>query len=182
MKYSKYIPLKGRGKWLLLAVAALVCAGAVLAAMLFSSVQEVEDLNGPDDHSLTSITLEEIISTTGDYTAIMSSTSSSRGDTGVEGRLRDYDCDDCRFQCRSISGIRTLQATVAQSDTLTLEFDITLTAGNLEIVILIDGEYHCHVDIDGPQTVVLEDVAGKTVVVRMGAEDAEVEVSVRRSW
>jgi hypothetical protein len=55
-----------------------------------------------------------------------------------------------------------------------------LEEGNLEIIIVVDGEYYAHVPINQTSSVALSDIAGKTVLVKMAAESAKVSVVVKR--
>ena len=51
----------------------------------------------------------------------------------------------------------------------------------MELAIVIDGEYHSNVAIDTIAQITLENVSGKTVLVRLAGESAKAEVSVTRS-
>ena len=84
------------------------------------------------------------------------------------------------FSCKKISGVKTLHATKSPYDTLTLKFSSQLDAGNLEIVIIVDGEYYCHVPVNQISTVELTNIGNKTVVVKAAAESASLKISVQR--
>ena len=81
---------------------------------------------------------------------------------------------------KKFSGIDTLQATQTDSNSMTLTVESTLNSGNMEIIIVIDGEYYQHIPTGSKQTIVLEDIAGKLVLVKMAAESADVRVVVER--
>lgn len=71
---------------------------------------------------------------------------------------------------------------MAEADTLVLFVTTELTAGNLELVVVVDGEYYCHVPIGKAQRIVVENAKGKLVEVRAGAESARVNVTVTRNY
>ena len=73
-----------------------------------------------------------------------------------------------------------MHASKIESGTLILDISSELTAGNAEIILLVDDQYHSHVPVGGKQTVTLDDVAGKTVLVRIGCEAAQLELTVER--
>lgn len=178
MKYRKVITITDWRFWVVMALAALFALG--IATVRILSMEHTEDLNGPGDPSLATITREELLSTSVNYIATMGGSGGEGARSGVEGDLRPYDHERFHLKYRELSGTMTLQATYVTEPVLTLDFDTILTAGNLEIVILIDGEYDRHVDVQGQQTVQIENAAGKTVVVRIAAESAQLELTVSR--
>lgn len=141
-----------------------------------------EDLNGERDTSLSIITMEDIGSTQNDYSATWVETSHSGEQTNVEGRLRNCDYDKCVFRCKQISGVLTLQATNTESETLILDIVSTVELGNLEIHIFVDDQYFSQVNTNGIQTITLEDIANKTVTIKIAAESAQIDVTVERTY
>ena len=73
-----------------------------------------------------------------------------------------------------------MQATLTDSDSLTLTIMSINEKGNMEIFILVDGVIHSRVPINDEVSVTLEGIGGKTVVVRFGAESAKGKVKVTR--
>ena len=163
---------------------ALLIIAVVVAVLLVSTANEVhyEDLNGDQDTSLSVITREDIITTQNAYSATWVEASHSGEQTNVEGRLGDSDYDRCVFRCKQISGIMTLQATNTEAETLTLDIISTVESGNLEILIFVDDQYYTQAGINGPQTIMLEDIANKTVTVKIAAESAQIDVTVERTY
>ena len=51
----------------------------------------------------------------------------------------------------------------------------------MEIVVIVDGQYYDHIPVNQSNTVVLSNVADKLVVVRIGAESAKMQVTVKRT-
>lgn len=165
-----------------------IIVGVVLAVVfvLFAFIRlpqsGIEDTNGVQDTSLAVITLDEMLTAPDHYSAWMTSSGSDGGETSVEGNFKRFDYDEFRFRSEKTSGIQTLQATKVAENQLVLSIQSSLEAGNMEIIIIIDGQYHSHVDTNCEQSVILDGVAGKTVVVRMAAESAKTEVSFSRRY
>lgn len=156
-----------------------VCVAALLLSLLLPTAG-IEDTNGPDNTNLTVITMDEILSDADEYSSYLSKSTRKGSQTNASGRLSTYDYQECSFSCKRISGVMTLQATKIPYNTLTLKCSSQLDAGNLEIVIVVDGEYYCHVPIDQIASVELTDIGSKTVVVKVAAESATLNVSVQR--
>ena len=168
-----------------------ICLGTVVAGVLISLVLvhlffglvkrgAIEDTNGAFDTSLTTVCVEDV--QTNRYSATMLQSRNVGSGTNVGGRLNQYDFDFCTVSARQISGVLTIQATNVDSDKLTLEIDSTLEAGNMEIFIIVDGEVVRTAEVNKAETVTLTDIAGKDVVVKIGAESARMEISVKRSY
>ena len=168
-----------------------ICLGTVLAGVLISLVLvhlffglvkrgSIEDTNGAFDTSLTTVCVVDV--QTNRYSATMLQSRNVGSNTNVGGRLNPYDFDLCTVSARRISGVLTIQATNVDSDKLTLEIDSTLTAGNMEIFIIVDGEVVRTAEVNKAETVTLTDIAGKDVAVKIGAESAEMSISVKRTY
>lgn len=141
---------------------------------------KIEDTNGPEDTSLALITQEELIADNLGMSAYMSVSSGHGEPTQVTGKFADVDYESRSCSWKKISGGVTIHSSKIENGTLILDITSELTAGNAEIIILVDGQYHSHVPVGGKQTVVLDDVAGKTVLVRIGCEAAQLELTVER--
>ena len=87
-----------------------------------------------------------------------------------------------RIFALSISGILTRQATNVDAEELTLEIDSILQSGNLEIFIIVDGEVAQKAEVNKTKIITLTDIAGKDVVVKIGAERACVQIGVKRTY
>lgn len=161
-------------------VATVVISIVVLFIILLSPSMDIEDVNGNEKTNLAVIEADEIISGSDHFSAFSSYTSQSGSRTNVTGNLKNYDYQECAFKCQKISGIMTLQVTKTTCEQLTLEISSELEEGNMEIVIIIDGEYYAYVPVNQNSTIKLSDIAGKTVIVRMAAESAKLSVSVKR--
>ena len=161
-------------------IAGVLAIGALLIG-LFSPSVDIKDNNGAADTSLATIELNDIVSSSDHYSAFSSYTSYKGASTAVEGTLKDRDYQECAFSCQKISGIMTVQATKTKSDTLSLDISSQVDRGNMEIVVIVDGQYYDHIPINQSNTVALSNVADKLVVVRIGAESAKMNVSVKRT-
>ncbi len=163
-----------------LIVVVLLVAGIGIA---LSSSSDFVDTNGADNFALTEITREDILSLNSNYSASMVTQKSSGYHTNIVGRkLRDSDRDHISKSFGRINGVIILQATKISGDTLTLTVKSTVTSGNAEIVILIDGEYYCSVDVNQARSVTLKDVSNKEVVVKLAGENAKISVEVNRAY
>lgn len=163
-------------------ISVLLAAVSVVAFLLvlFFTSSAIEDTNGPNNTNLAVIDMNEILSDVDEYSSILSRSTQKGSQTNIEGRLSEYNYEECTFSSKKFSGVMTLQATRTMHDTLTLAVSSKLDTGNLEIVIIVDGEYHSHVPVNQNTSVVLTDISGKTVVVKLAAESAELKVSVKR--
>lgn len=163
-------------------VAAGVLISLLLVHLMFGLMERgaIEDTNGVVDTSLTTVCVEDVL--TNSYSAIMLQSRNVGSNTNVGGILKKYDFDSCTVSARSLSGVLTIQATNVDADELTLEIDSTLEAGNMEIFIIVDGEVAQQAEVNKTQTITLTDIAGKDVVVKIGAESAEMEIAVNRTY
>lgn len=153
---------------------------AMLLFALLSPAVDIEDINGTKDTSLAVIDVNEFLTASDHYSAFSSYTSQIGSSTNVTGKLKGYDYQECSFQCQKISGVITLQATKTTCNQISLEICSQLEEGNMELVVIVDGEYYDHVPINQNSSIVLSGISGKTVVVKMAAESAKVSVSVTR--
>lgn len=173
---------KKRRKWIVIfAVVFVVTVVIVVASVLWMSSYHIEDTNG-DDPSLAVVTLDDILLNKAGYVATVFERTRTGGSSGVPSQLQEYDAQSIRYSCKTLSGVMTIHATVAEADKLVLFVTTELTAGNLELVVVVDGEYYCHVPIGKAQRVVVENAIGKLVEVRVGAESARVNVTVTRNY
>lgn len=138
------------------------------------------DNNGASDTSLCTIEIDEILNTVNNFSAQSISESYTGGKTNINGELEYADYDNIAFSCKRINGIATLQATKVMDDRIKIVIDSTVSTGNAEIVILIDNNYYCNVDTGCIESLVLNDISGKTIIVRMATESAEVNVNIQR--
>ena len=165
-----------------------VAAGAILAVLAFlllfgfDLAGGIEDTNGALDTSLVTVTREDVLARENSYSAIMLQSRNVGSDTNVGGRFDEYDSDFCAVSARKISGVLTIQATNVNAEKLTLKIDSTLMAGNMEIFLIVDGEVMRMAEVNKTETITLMDIAGKDVVVKIGAESAQMEVSVKRTY
>ena len=158
---------------------------AILIAVIISLTSESDfiDTNGPENFALTEITRDDILIKDNNYRSSMVSEKHSGYHTNIIGtRLRDVDYDYISRSFGKIHGVIILQATKISGNTLTLNISSSMEAGNAEIVIIIDGEYYCSVDVNESQTVTLQDVSNKEIIVKLAAEDAKMKIDVTRAY
>lgn len=162
----------------------LVIALVFVGAKISQSLSLHADYTIPDmsvgSTSLAVITEDDIINSSRQLTMFSFSENFEGAQTNVTGDLAKYDYDISSFSASEISGVRTMQATLTDSDSLTLTIMSINEKGNMEIFILVDGVIHSRVPINDEVSVTLEGISGKTVVVRFGAESAKGKVKVTR--
>jgi len=153
----------------------------VVVVLLLPDKNKTPDTNGEENTSLAVITTDEILETTEAYSANFIRYGYSGSSTQIQDEdLEEFDHDKSSFSCKNMSGINTLQATRTMQDTLDLTIDASVEKGNLEIVILIDGDLYERLEANQAHNITLENIAGKTIVVRFAAESADLSVSVVR--
>ena len=47
---------------------------------------------------------------------------------------------------------------------------------------MIDGEYYCSVIANQNQSITLQDISGKEVIVKLAGEDAKIKVDIVRTY
>lgn len=161
----------------------VIVAILIVVTISLTSESDFIDTNGPENFSLTEITREEILSKDNTYRISMVSERHSGRHTNIIGtRLRDYDYDYISRSFGKIHGVVILQATKISSNTLTLTIHSSVESGNAEIVIMIDGEYYCSVDVNQDQSVTLQNVSDKEVIVKLAGEGAKIKIDVTRVY
>lgn len=168
--------------WLIISLTITIVFVCIVLIRKPHPYQNYVDLNGKDNTSLAIITQEDIISGGKGIYGKNSSGGVGFGaqtNVGLDWTEQDYDRVPQRWGF--MTGVQTLQATKINEGTLILKIDSTLTTGNAEIVIVVDGKYYSHVPVNENVTLTLDDVAGKTVLVCMGCEAAGIDITVERT-
>lgn len=57
-----------------------------------------------------------------------------------------------------------------------------MESGNAEIVIIVDGEYYCSVDVNQDQSIMIQDVRDKEVIIKLAGEEAKMKIDVTRVY
>lgn len=166
--------------YIIIGCVCLVVTTIAVVTVITNPSVDIADTNGDADTTLSAITRDEIISSSNNFSAFSSRYSHKGEATEVTGRMKDYDYAECFYSCKKISGIMTLQATQTSNEQLFLEISSQLNQGNMEIVIIIDGQYYNSIPVNQTQTVVLSGIANKLVLVKIAAESAKMQVSVKR--
>ncbi len=160
----------------------VIVAIFVLAICLIPKV-EYADTNGPDNFALNTITRKEILSSNCKHSASHEVKQSWGSDTKIRSSIyEEYDYDNVSCSYGRIDGIAILQATKISGNSLTLNINSVVESGNAEIVILIDGEYYYSVDVNQNQSVTLQGISNKMVVVKLAAESAKMKVDISRTY
>ena len=158
----------------------LVVVPAIFIVINDYQDKRIPDQNGSTDHSLAVLTMNDLMSDKMS-SLLIGTRVTKRGDsTDVPDRYAEYDCDVLTIAIRSVSGVRTIHATKATCDKLMLSVSSTLQTGNAAIIVLVDGEFYCDVDINTADSFTIKNVSDKLVEVRLAGESAQIEVSVTR--
>ena len=158
---------------------------AILIAVIISLTSESDfiDTNGPENFALTEITQDDILSKDNNCRSSVREASHSGRHTNIIGtRLRDCDYDYISKSFGKIHGVMILQATKISENTLTLNINSSVESGNAEIVIVVDGEYYCSVDVNQHQSITLQNVSNKEVIVKLAGEEAKMKIDVTRVY
>jgi len=162
---------------------AVIVALLIALIILVASESDFVDTNGPENFALTEITRDDVLSKDNNYISSMAVERHSGHHTNITGtRLRDYDYDYISRSFGKIHGVIILQATKISENTLTLNINSSIESGNAEIVIIIDGEYYCSVDVNQDQSIVLQNISNKDVIVKLVGEKAKIKVDVTRIY
>lgn len=169
---------------LCIAVPAVVAVFIAIAVIIsLASESKFVDINGPENFALTEITRDDILSKDNNYRSSMVSERHSGHHTNIIGtRLRDCDYDNISRSFGKIHGVVILQATKISGNTLTLNINSSVESGNAEILIIIDGEYYCSVDVNQDQSIALQDISNKEVIVKLAGEAAKIKIDVTRVY
>ena len=158
---------------------------AILIAVIISLASESNfvDTNGPENFALTEITRDDILSKNNNYRSWMVSEQHSGRHTNIIGtKLRDVDYDYISRSFGKIHGVVILQATKISGNTLTLNINSSVESGNAEIVIIVDGEYYCSVDVNQNQSITLQNIANKEILINLAGEGAKMKIDVTRVY
>ena len=157
----------------------------ILMAILIPSTLESDfvDTNGPDNFALTEITQAEILQKRNNYTSSVGSAKHSGKHTKIVGEeLLECDYDYVSKDFRRLHGVVVFHATKISENTLTLNINSSVESGNAEIVILVDGKYHCSVDVNQAQSVTLQGISNQEVIVKLAGEGAKIKIDVTRVY
>ena len=158
---------------------------AILIAVIISLASESNfvDTNGPENFALTEITRDDILTKNNNYRSSMVSEQHSGRHTNIIGtKLRDVDYDHISRSFGKIHGVVILQATKISGNTLTLNINSSVESGNAEIVIIVDGEYYCSVDVNQNQSITLQNIANKEILIKLAGEGAKMKIDVTRVY
>ena len=182
-------PKSNNVKYVLACIGACAVGIAVTLILVFLIVfllapEPMEDLNGADT-SLAVFTKEEVLTGIGNkWNALFVSEGLYGEHTNVAERWisEAYDYDKCSFKCKTINGVKTMQITNIESDSLTLSIESVLESGNMEIYVIVDGILYEKVPVGQAYSSTIEGIAGKDVEVRFAAESAKLSIQVIRYY
>ena len=143
----------------------------------------IPDSNGADDYSLAVLKQSDIVDKLSEYTMLNFGISRDGEQSLIDDKkLKKSDFDKVSMTTHDFSGVDVLQSTKTDKANLVLTLTSSIEAGNLEIVILVDGEYYCNVKTNQTEDVTLENVKNKTVLVKIAGESADFRIQVERKY
>lgn len=188
---TKKPPLSRAKKITIIAVSSGVGSTILLIAIIYIiymvglsafNARVIEDINGSENKTLAVITLDEMMGTNRDYASLGLYTKVDGENTEITNyNLKECDYDTVNYRVSEIHGVLTLQATKTDADQMDLEIQSEVVSGNMEIIIVVDNECYKSVAANETCFVSLSDISGKLVLVKMGAESAELQVTVKRT-
>lgn len=168
---------------LLITIPIIIAFALAIWLIIELSSSNFIDTNGPDNFALTEITREDILESDKNYKSSMEVKKRSGSRTYVVGtRFREYDRDNINISYGKLYGVTILQATKIFSNSLTLNISSSIESGNAEIIVVIDGEYYCSVNINQDQSISLQNISGKEVIIKLAGEDAKIKVDIVRTY
>lgn len=165
----------------------LIFFGVYIAVLLNKGISNhnentIADTNGEQNISLNTITKEDILNDKYLPTKMWFGDSQEGGQSDIsDEKLKKTDYDKVSFSAKTFSGVDVLQATKVDSDKLVLDISSEVKSGNFAVMVVIDGEYYCDVDVNTTTQVELENISGKTVLLKIAGENAEIRVSAQRN-
>lgn len=177
-------PKKQKYIWIVVAVG--IALVAVIAVVIVGAINrivsmEIKDQNGPEDTSLAVLSQEDLV--TGESCTMTGHSQKKYGNESQAGsKYEEVDGATVSNSFGKVSGVCTVHATKISAETLTLTITSTLELGNMELAVIVDGEYYCNVPINQTATIELKEVSGKLVLVRLAGESAKAEVTVSRAY
>ncbi len=169
---------------LLITIPTIIFLALVIGLIIiFLPSSDFVDTNGPDNFALVELTKEDILKSDNNYRASFKSIKRTGNHTYVVGtKFREYDRDYINASYGTIHGVTILQATKIFDNTLTLNIKSSVEKGNAEIFVTVDGEYYCSIPVNQNQSITLQDISGKEIIVKLAGEGAKLKVDVARTY
>lgn len=126
---------------------------------------QIEDKNGTDDHSLCTVTEEELVSNFTKFKSV--------------GSVQSHIGDKFTLSVKKLSGVSSYyDFSVKESESKTLEFETVLNSGNIRIYIFGDGEIVADIPIGEKYTYVCNKVGNYEV--RVAGESANFSMTINK--
>lgn len=169
---------------LCISIPVAVIAVILMAILIpFTLESDFVDTNGPDNFALTEISRDEILSKDNNYRSSVGSAKHAGKHTKIVGEeLRECDYDYVSKDFRNLHGVVVFLATKTSENILTLNINSSVESGNAEIVIIVDGKYYCSVDVNQAQSITLQGISNKEVIVKLAGEGAKMKIDVTRVY
>ena len=111
-----------------------------------------------------------------------------RGDsTNVTGIKQAYDYDYVLYDNtflfpKILDGIKTLQVTLTEKETVYFSIDCELFKGNAAIFVFVDGQIYRQIDPAADTRIKIEDASNKEIVIKLVGIKAKFDLELERSF
>lgn len=115
----------------------------IVASCFLPNESESDNLPDLENFKIEDVAEEQILNVPSCIKCVMSSEHAKGESTGVkteDSRYSDYDKDSYVFSARKVVGIRTINATRIENNTLTLDIKSSIGEGKGKIVVIKDNE------------------------------------------
>ena len=173
--------------FVLFCVVVAACVGIFVFSTAFvnNSSRDLKDLNGDESIALNTITTEDITSGVTNSFFFKSTKSTKRRNALYSEYINgysEYNYETINLKVEKFNGISIFQATKTKNDTVTLVMNSEITKGNFRAIVMVDGNYYADFELNGESRVVVDNAAGKEILVKIAGEEACIDVKISRVY
>ncbi len=147
--------------------------------------EKYKDINGPTNYELNTLTEDDFSTKPYNYLTV-GSKHFGKGDATFRDKSEDdeftEDSDIVTFIANELYGIKIIQETKTDSDTVILDIKNKHKAGNCKIVILVNNKIHKELMLNSKETVTIENANNKLIEVVVAGEEANIELEISREY
>ena len=161
-------------------VATVLIVAAIVAGTIFYVKYQYDncrilDTNGQEDFTPVTITVEDVINRKKiDENMFFNSSGSGEVDA-PEGFSS---CHRYSHKSRSYNGYREILKLESKSNTIVIDSTSSVASGNFKMFILIDNEYYKDLNINGTDSITIENANGKVITLYIIGEDANINFEI----
>lgn len=163
---------------------ALVIAIIILYSCITSDKEDNEELKlDLDSFSIESVTEEQKCKVVDSFNALLTSWSDSGKNSGVKDiEFDEEDRDKVRFSAKKITGLKTINVTLAEDKTVHWEINSSLSKGKAKIIIVMDKDVVLKECEAGENVDFTYQATGKhEFYVKILCEEAQIEIEAMRT-